>query len=129
MEVERQKLISENEKKERSKDDKINELLHKVESLEKSQKDEVEKAVSEKNIKIAELQGKIDNAEIKAKNMVSEAIAKEREVQEKLRLEKTKLEGELANKEEEKKLALKLKDDEIATYKDFKARLSTKEIG
>lgn len=129
LEVERQKLLSESEKKERSKDDKINELLHKVESLEKSQKDEVEKALSKKEVEIAELKGKIANAANETQLKVNEAVAKEKEVQEKLRLEKTKLEGELANKEEEKKLALKLKDDEIATYKDFKAKLSTKEIG
>lgn len=120
--AEKAKLISENEKK-------VAELLHQKELLEKSQKDEVEKALSKKEVEIAELKGKITNAANETQLKVNEAIAKEREVQEKLRLEKAKLEGELANKEEENKLALKLKDDEIATYKDFKARLSTKEIG
>ena len=111
LEVERQKLISESETKERSKDEKISELLHKVESLEKSQKDEVERALSKKEVEIAELKGKIANAANEAQLKVNEAVAKEKEVQEELNKEKQKLEGELAS------------------YKDFKAKLSTKEIG
>ncbi len=46
LESEKTRLLSENEKKERSKDEKINELLHQVELLKNSQKDEVEKALS-----------------------------------------------------------------------------------
>ena len=129
LEAEKARLLSESERKERSKDERISELLHKVELLEKSQKDEVEKALSKKDVEIAELKGKISNAENEAALKINEAISKERKVQEELRLEKQKLQGELANQEEHHKLALKVKDDEIAFYKDFKAKQSTKAIG
>ena len=129
LDSEKEKLLSLSKDKEKEKDDKITALLHENELLKKSQKSEVDKALSEKDIKIAELQGKIDNADMKAKNMVNEALEKERKIQETLRLEKQKLEGELASQEEHHKLALKVKDDEIAFYKDFKAKQSTKGIG
>lgn len=129
LESEKTRLLSENEKKERSKDEKINELLHQVELLKNSQKDEVEKALSKKDIEIAELKGKITNAQSEAALKISEAIAKERKVQEDLRLEKQKLEGELANKEKEHLIALNAKEEEVKFYKDFKAKQSTKGIG
>ena len=129
LESEKTKLLSETKDKEKAKDDKINELLHKVELLEKSSQDEVAKALSKKDVEIAKLQGEITNAEMKAKNMVNEAIAKEKEIQEKLRREKIELEGKLDSDKKEHLLELKHKDEEIAQYKDFKARLSTKDIG
>ena len=129
LESEKTKLLSETKDKEKAKDDKINELLHKVELLEKSSQDEVEKALSKKDVEIAKLQGEITNAEMKAKNMVNEAIAKEKEIQEKLKREKIELEGKLDSDKKEHLLELKHKDEEIAQYKDFKARLSTKIIG
>ena len=129
LESEKTKLISETKDKEKAKDDKINELLHKVELLEKSSQDEVAKALSKKDVEIAELKGKINNADLSAKNMVNEAVAKEREAFDKLRQEKQKLEGELALKDEDHRRIVKAKDDEIAFYKDFKARESTKDIG
>ena len=129
LESEKTRLLSENEKKERTKDEIIKDLLHQVELLKNSQKDEVEKALSKKDVEIAKLQGEITNAEMKAKNMVNEAIAKEKEIQEKLRREKIELEGKLDSDKKEHLLELKHKDEEIAQYKDFKARLSTKDIG
>ena len=120
--AEKAKLISENEKR-------VAELLHQKELLEKSQKDEVEKVLSKKEVEIAELKGKIANKENETALKVNEAIAKERRVQEELRLEKQKLEGELLSQAEHHKVILKEKDEEIASYKDFKARLSTKDIG
>ena len=129
LENEKTKLLSETKDKEKAKDERINELLHKVELLEKSSQDEVAKALSKKDVEIAKLQGEITNAEMKAKNMVNEAIAKEKEIQEKLRREKIELEGKLDSDKKEHLLELKHKDEEIAQYKDFKARLSTKDIG
>ena len=120
--AEKAKLISENEKK-------VAELLHQKELLEKSQKDEVEKALSKKEIEIAELKGKITNAQNEAALKISEAVAKERKVQEDLRLENQKLEGELASKKKEYLIELNAKDEEVKFYKDFKAKQSTKGIG
>ena len=120
--AEKAKLISENEKK-------VAELLHQKELLEKSQKDEVEKALSKKEVEIAELKGKITNAANETQLKVNEAIAKERKVQEELRIEKQKLEGELASKKKEYLIELNAKDEEVKFYKDFKAKQSTKGIG
>ena len=120
--AEKAKLISENEKR-------VAELLHQKELLEKSQKDEVEKALSKKEVEIAELKGKITNAANEAQLKVNEAIAKERKVQEELRIEKQKLEGELASKKKEYLIELNAKDEEVKFYKDFKAKQSTKGIG
>lgn len=120
--AEKAKLISENEKK-------VAELLHQKELLEKSQKDEVEKALSKKEVEIAELKGKITNAANETQLKVNEAVAKERKVQEELRIEKQKLEGELASKKKEYLIELNAKDEEVKFYKDFKAKQSTKGIG
>ncbi len=120
--AEKAKIISENEKK-------VAELLHQKELLEKSQKDEVEKALSKKEVEIAELKGKITNAANEAQLKVNEAIAKEKKVQEELRIEKQKLEGELASKKKEYLIELNAKDEEVKFYKDFKAKQSTKGIG
>ncbi|MBR5991043.1 MAG: DUF2130 domain-containing protein [Bacilli bacterium] len=129
LESEKTKLLSETKDKEKAKDDKINELLHKVELLEKSSQDEVAKALSKKDVEIAELKGKITNAQNEAALKVNEAIAKERKVQEELRLEKQKLEGDLANKEKQHLIEMNAKDEEVKFYKDFKAKQSTKIIG
>ena len=129
LESEKTKLLSETKDKEKAKDDKIAELLHKVELLEKSSQDEVEKALSKKEVEITRLQGEIRNAQNEATLKVNEAIAKEKKVQEELRLEKQKLEGELANKEKQHLIELNAKDEEVKFYKDFKAKQSTKGIG
>ena len=129
LESEKTKLLSETKDKEKAKDDRINELLHKVELLEKSSQDEVAKALSKKDVEIAELKGKITSAQNEAALKVNEAIAKERKVQEELRLEKQKLEGDLANKEKQHLIEMSAKDEEVKFYKDFKAKQSTKIIG
>ncbi|MBR6225939.1 MAG: DUF2130 domain-containing protein [Bacilli bacterium] len=129
LESEKTKLLSETKDKEKAKDDKINELLHKVELLEKSSQDEVAKALSKKDVEIAELKGKINLAEMETKNKVSEAIAKEKEIQEKLKREKIELEGKLDSDKKEFLIQLKAKDEQVAFYKDYKAKQSTKDIG
>ena len=122
LKMERAKLLSENERK-------VSELLHQKELLEKTSKDEVEKALSKKEVEIAELKGKITNAANEAQLKVNEAIAKEKKIQEELRLEKQRLEGELANQKKQHVIELNAKDEEVAFYKDFKAKQSTKIIG
>ena len=129
LESEKTKLLSETKDKEKAKDDKINELLHKVELLEKSGQDEVAKALSKKDVEIAELKGKINLAEMETKNKVNEAIAKEKEIQEKLKREKIELEGKLDSDKKEFLIRLKAKDEQVAFYKDYKAKQSTKDIG
>ena len=129
LESEKTKLLSETKDKEKAKDDKINELLHKVELLEKSNQDEVAKALSKKDVEIAELKGKINLAEMETKNKVNEAIAKEKEIQEKLKREKIELEGKLDSDKKEFLIQLKAKDEQVAFYKDYKAKQSTKDIG
>ena len=129
LESEKTKLLSETKDKEKAKDEKINELLHKVELLEKSNQDEVAKALSKKDVEIAELKGKINLAEMETKNKVNEAIAKEKEIQERLKREKIELEGKLDSDKKEVLIQLKAKDEQVAFYKDYKAKQSTKDIG
>jgi len=129
LESEKTKLLSETKDKEKAKDDKISELLHKVELLEKSNQDEVAKALSKKDVEIAELKGKINLAEMETKNKVNEAIAKEKEIQERLKREKIELEGKLDSDKKEFLIQLKAKDEQVAFYKDYKAKQSTKDIG
>ncbi len=94
-----------------ARDKKIVELEAKLASTETEKKLAVAQAVEEKNVEInqktmeiAELKGELDNKEVK--NRLSEQSLKEQY--------------------EEK---LKLKDEQIDYYKDFKARQSTKMIG
>ena len=94
-----------------AKDKRIVELEAKLASTETEKKLAVAQAVEEKNVEInqktmeiAELKGELDNKEVK--NRLSEQSLKEQY--------------------EEK---LKLKDEQIDYYKDFKARQSTKMIG
>jgi len=96
--------------------------------------------ISAKEQLIAELQAKLDASEAVRKLAVSEAVAeKNNELSEK-NSEIANLRGELKNKETENLLnekslkeqyegKLKLKDEQIEYYKDFKARQSTKMIG
>ncbi len=94
-----------------ARDKKIVELEAKLASTETEKKLAIAQAVEEKNVEInqktmeiAELKGELDNKEVK--NRLSEQSLKEQY--------------------EEK---LKLKDEQIDYYKDFKARQSTKMIG
>ncbi|MDO4377623.1 MAG: DUF2130 domain-containing protein [Erysipelotrichia bacterium] len=96
--------------------------------------------ISERDKKIAELQAKLENSKIALKLAVSEAVDKKNEELSQKVTEIADLRGELKNKETESRLnekslqeqyeeKLKLKDEQIEYYKDFKARQSTKMIG
>ena len=96
--------------------------------------------ISEKDRLIAELQAKLNASETVKKLAVSEAIAAKNDEISQKNSEIANLKGELKNKETESLLneksikeqyegKLKLKDEQIEYYKDFKARQSTKMIG
>jgi hypothetical protein len=94
----------------------------------------------QKEQKIAQLQAKLDSSETVKKLAVEEAVhATQQQLSEKT-TEIIRLQGELVNKDTENQLRekslteqyegkLKLKDEQIEYYKDFKARQSTKMIG
>lgn len=96
--------------------------------------------LSEKDKEILELKTKLTNAESEKKIAVMEAVAiKEKEVTEKnnvinelngkLNLTEKETELNIKTLKESYEIRLKDKDEQIAHYKDFKARKSTKMIG
>lgn len=99
-----------------------------------------EAALSEKDREIALLKAQLGNSETEKKLAVSEAVQKkEKELSEKA-TQITELRSQLSGKETERQLKeqalqkqyedrLRLKDEQIEYYKDFKARQSTKMIG
>lgn len=110
-------------------------------------KKESDSAISRKNEEIADRERTIDQlkarlsaAETEKDLAVSRAVQeKDKEISDKV-TEITKLQGQLSSKETENKLhekslkekheaELRLKDEQIEYYKDFKARQSTKMIG
>ena len=126
-------------------------LLEKKESELKlarmEQKEELDKALSEKDAELSEkekaieqLKARLSGNEMEKKLAISEAVQeKEKELSQKV-TEITELKSQLSNKEIEHELKeqslqkqyedrLKLKDEQIEYYKDFKARQSTKMIG
>ncbi len=104
-----------------------------------SEKEYTEK-LSEKDREIEALKAQLSQAETEKKLAVTEAIQeKNNELSEK-GLEITKLQGQLDSKDSESQLKenslkeqyeekLKLKDEQIEYYRDFKARQSTKMVG
>ena len=96
--------------------------------------------LSQKDRMIEQLKAQIDNGKTEKELAVSKAVQeKEKELSEKM-TEITALRGKISNKEAESKLKeqsikeqyeekLKLKDEQIEYYKDFKARQSTKMVG
>ena len=96
--------------------------------------------ISARDRKITELQAKLDAGETTMKLAVAEAVEKKNEELSQKTSEIADLRGELKNKETESRLnekslkeqyedRLRLKDEQIEYYKDFKARQSTKMIG
>lgn len=119
----------------------------KLEMLQIQQKEKLNKLLSDKQLElsekdrvIGELREQINGKETEKKLALSEAInEKEKEISQKIK-KITELEGQLSSKEKESRLkeetlqkqyenALKLKEEQIEYYKDFKARQSTKMIG
>lgn len=104
------------------------------------QKEKFDKELSEKEAEIRQLRAQISGSETAKKLAVLEAVqVKEKELSQKA-TEITELKSQLSNKETESKLKekslqeqyedkLRLKDEQIEYYKDFKARQSTKMVG
>lgn len=99
-----------------------------------------EEEISAKERKIIELQSRLEASETEKKLAVAQALDKKNEEISKQATEIASLKGELKSKDTENSLnersmkeqyeeKLRLKDEQIEYYKDFKARQSTKMIG
>ena len=116
------------------------EEIHKGERAHTQSLSKKDEEISERERKIAELQARLSASETEKKLAVAQAVEiKQRELSEKVS-EIADLKGELKNKDTESRLnekslkeqyesKLKLMDEQIEYYKDFKARQSTKMIG
>ncbi len=122
------------------KNKEVSELKSKMEAeknekrqLEEKLSFELQKKLSEKEIEIEKLKGQIQNKETDTKLAIAEAIKEKDEKISKLEnsIEVSESKWKLKEKslEEKYKSELELKDEQIAHYKDFKAKLSTKMIG
>ena len=109
--------------------------LAKVDAEKNMQQDLAKKEaqIAELKMKIMALEADIRNEETKKALAVSEAVRK-------VEIERDDLKGELKTKDKERELLeislkdkyneqLKMKDEQIAYYKDFKTKMSTKMVG
>ena len=118
----------------------INEAVQKKEKERDSTISKKNEELAEKELEIEHLKAQLERADTEKKLAVSEAVqSKEKELSDKV-TEITELKGQLSSKETESQLKekslkeqyedkLKLKDEQIEYYKDFKARQSTKMVG
>ena len=122
---------------ESSKDMEIQELKLKLSSLEEQTKNKLEKEyeseINKKELEISELKGKLQVQESKMELEIQKIVSEKEK-----KIDNLSSELELKNKEneirenslkEQYELKLKDKDEQIAYYKDFKAKQSTKMIG
>ena len=122
------------------KDLQISELQSQIETENNLKKLAVSEVTTQKDMEIAKLKAQIESFEKDKKLAVSQAVSeKDKELAEKDKYI-VKLTGQIETNEKETQLKeqslkdqyeekLRFKDEEIAHYKDFKARLSTKMIG
>ena len=120
--------------------EKKNAELAKEEKSHSEQLTQKESEISDRDKIITELQAKLSSIETEKKLAVAEAVEqKNKELSQKI-TEIADLKGELKSRETENRLnekslqeqyeeKLRLKDEQIEYYKDFKARQSTKMIG
>jgi len=96
--------------------------------------------LAKKEAEIAKLKGELDTASKQVEIEVAKAIAEEQKKSSSLEAEKKELLGKIQLQEEQEKSNLRIteekykeiiriKDEDIAHYKDLKAKLSTKAIG
>lgn len=116
------------------------ELAKREEFLNQQKENDLRLAELEKEQEIEKLKNQLANVDVEKKLAVSEALKeKEKELAD-MNSELVKINGELTNKENEIQLKeqtlkekyeqeLKLKDEMIEQYRDFKMRMSTKDIG
>lgn len=122
------------------KDSEISQLMSQLEN-EKVQKQQYaekiasdkDKLLAQKDIEIQKLKGELElskaNSDISIKNAVSEKEAKILELQSKMQLMGSEWELKEKAASERHAIELKQKEEEIAYYKDFKSRQSTKMVG
>lgn len=122
------------------KDKIIEQLREQINGKDIEKKLALSEVMNEKDKEIEELKGRLKNSETEKELAVSSAVQKkEQEISEKIN-RITELEGQLSSKDNENKLKeeslqkqyedkLKLKEEQIEYYRDFKARQSTKMIG
>ncbi len=123
-----------------AKELQISELMSKIESENTAKKIAVAEISSEKDMEIARLKAQIDSYKTDTELAISKALTeKDKELSE-INIQFVKLEEQIKTSEKESQLKeqslkeqyeakLRYKDEEIARYKDFKAKLSTKMIG
>lgn len=118
----------------------INEAVQKKEKESDYTISKKNEEIAEKEREIGRLKAQLERTDTEKKLAVSEAVqSKEKELSDRV-TEITALKGQLSSKETESQLKekslkeqyedkLKLKDEQIEYYKDFKARQSTKMVG
>ena len=122
------------------KDKEISELKAKlatansaVDSVKEKSQSDLQIALAKKDNEIATLKGQLDSSKKDSEMAVKTAIQdKEKEIlqlRSSLELTETKAKNNETTMKEQYTALLKAKDDEIAFYKDFKAKESTKQIG
>ena len=127
-------------KAEAKKDKRIFELEHQLEAMKDKTRGELELALAEKNLKLSEkdseitrLKGQIELDKSIAESAVKDAVqSKDSEIMKlknDLELEQSKRQLSEKSLKEAHDAELRRKDEEIAYYKDFKARQSTKMVG
>ncbi len=127
-------------KAEAKKDKRISELEHQLEAMKDKTRGELELALAEKNLKLSEkdseitrLKGQLELDKSIAESAVKDAVQqKDSEIMKlknDLELEQSKRQLSEKSLKEAHDAELRRKDEEIAYYKDFKARQSTKMVG
>ncbi len=118
---------------ESKKDKEISELKSALAVLKETNSTEKEKIRSEKEREIARLNSELELKGLQLKSAVNEAVqGKEKEIlslQNKIDLAQSEKELSEKSLKESFSAELKRKEEEIAYYKDFKARQSTKMVG
>ena len=118
---------------ESNKDLEIQELKLKLSALEEQTKSKIESELSKKELEIKELKSKLEVQESKQELEIQKVVTEKDK-----KIDSLNNELEIKNKEHELKqnsikeqyeTKLKDKDEQIAYYKDFKAKQSTKMIG
>ncbi len=116
-------------KAEAEKDKKIADLENQINAL----KGEKELELSKKDLEISRLNSEITLEKTKSEDAIEAAVkdkdARISELQNEIKLQKSEFDLKEKNLNESHTMALKSKDDEIAFYKDFKAKQSTKMVG
>lgn len=122
IELEREKLINKHALAISEKDLHIAQLTEKLELLENRKALEISNAVSESEKKFSQAEGKIKELS---------ALIEKNEAQTKLAINEAlaSAEEEFSEKEKQYERELKEKQDEIAYYKEYKLRQSTKMVG